>query len=172
MVCKGTWSRIDLMSPKVFKYILFHLVFRGGSLSWRANSQELFFLSKMHILNSWEPTLTYWSAGYCMVLNGMSDLIRTNNFSFHLLIARVFAYTQIDTHSLLWDNNTNCLIKLIWMLIKLNVLTLHSGNKIYFFCVVKVIPFFTSHSFFSFIKFYLQWQMRIKAAEVHEYLET
>ena len=43
MVCKGTWSRIDLMSPKVFKYILFHLVFRGGSLSWRANSQELFF---------------------------------------------------------------------------------------------------------------------------------
>lgn len=159
------------MSPKVFKYILFHLVFRGGSLSWRANSQELFFFIK-DAHSQFLRANSYILVSWLLVLNGMSDLIRTNNFSFHLLIARVFACTQIDTHSLLWDNNTNCLIKLIWMLIKLNVLTLHSGNKIYFFCVVKVIPFFTSHSFFSFIKFYLQWQMRIKAAEVHEYLET
>ena len=55
MVCKGTWSRIDLVSLKVFKYILFQLVFRGGSLSWQAH---------MHLLNAWEPTHTYWSAGY------------------------------------------------------------------------------------------------------------
>ena len=90
------------MSPKVFKYILFHLVFRGGSLSWRANSQELFFfLSKMHIISQFLRANSYILVSWLLVLNGMSDLIRTNNFSFHLLIARVFAYTQIDTHSLL-----------------------------------------------------------------------
>ena len=53
-------------------------------------------------------------------------------------------------HSFLWDNNTKCLVKLKWMLIKLYVLTLHRGKNI--FCVVKVIPFFTSHSFFPFKK--------------------
>ena len=56
------------------------------------------------------------------------------------------------------------------MLIKLNVLTLHRGKK-YILCC-ESYPFLYKSFFFSFIKFYLQWQMRIKAAEVHKYLET
>ena len=61
----------------------------------------LFFLSKMHIISQFLRANSYILVSWLLVLNGMSDLIRTNNFSFHLLIARVFAYTQIDTHFLL-----------------------------------------------------------------------
>ena len=61
-----------------------------GTLFFIKDAHSQFLRANSYILVSW-----------LLVLNGMSDLIRANNFSFHLLIAKVFAYTQIDTHSLL-----------------------------------------------------------------------
>ena len=56
MVCKGTWSRFDLVSLKVFKYVLFHLVFRGyrGQIVMASTQLGIFFffLSNTHILNA------------------------------------------------------------------------------------------------------------------------
>ena len=48
MVCKGTWSTFDLVSLKVFKYILFHLVFRGyrGQIVMASTQLGIFFFNQ------------------------------------------------------------------------------------------------------------------------------
>ena len=108
----------------------------------------LFFIKHAH--SQYLRANSYILVSWLLVLNGMPDLIKTNLFFFSFLYSDSICLYTSWKHSFLWDNNTKCLVKLKWMLIKLYVLTLHRGKNI--FCVVKVIPFFTSHSFFPFKK--------------------
>lgn len=83
------------------------------------------------------------------VLNDLSNLIKTNLFFPFLSSKSICLYTNWHTFSVfLWDNNTNCLVKFKWMLIKLNMLT---GGTKYILCC-ESYPFLPKSFLFSFIK--------------------
>ena len=92
MVCKGTWSRFDLVSLKVFKYVLFHLVFRGyrGQIVMASTQLGIFFFFFIkHAHSQCLRANSYILVSWLLVLNGIPDLIKTNLFFFFSISLRL-----------------------------------------------------------------------------------
>ena len=98
-------------------------------------------------------------------------LDKNKSFFFYFFLFFLFLFSDSIClytnwkHSFLWDNNTKCLVKLKWMLIKLNVLTLHRGKK-YILCC-ESYPFLHKSFFFSIQKiniFFIRnckWELKL-----------
>ena len=124
-----------------------------------------FFFNQTCTFSIPENTNPYILVSWLLVLNGMPDLIKTNLFFFSFLYSDSICLYTSWKHSFLWDNNTKCLVKLKWMLIKLNVLTLHRGKK-YILCC-ESYPFLHKSFFFSIQKiniFFIRnckWELKL-----------